>query len=879
MTQAASRSVVRQIESVFDGGSVAGLSDRQLIDRFNARRDAAGEAAFAAIVRRHGPMVLEVCQQLLGDLHHAEDAFQAVFFVLARKTGKIRDPDLLSTWLYGVALRTARKSRSRLARLRQHEGSDSMEYPSPGSSVPVESTLQSAEESAIGREQAEALHDEIDRLPKSFRLPVVLCYFEGLTLDEVARRLHWPAGTVRSRLARARDKLRVGLTRRGVVLPAAAIVAALSPKPAAASVSSALCDATTRAAIRFIAGQSVSASTSTLAREVLRFMGLSQLKLTAVTVLALAAVATGGGFLGHSLAMKDEPIRGKPVRNSGVIVHAQAKGTGKSQPPPPAQRPPAPGADKRGRIGAPKRRLSPWGEQVDRAIRGGVRFLEEHQRPDGSWPDVEGDAKSGMTSLATLAFLAAGKYPDSPFIRKALEFLRRFGPNDLNSTYAIALQTMVFAAAEPERDKLRIVANVDWLERAQIKPGDPVSWPGSWTYTDLKRGRHGDNSNSQYALLGLHAADEAGVPVKAEVWALARAYWERCQKKDGSWAYTPDSPASTASMTCAGISSLIVSGLRRHQGREFIRDDAIENCGKGGVDTRLQSGIDWLAAHFQVGQNFGGGQQWKLYYLHGLERTGRLAGVRLFGAQDWYRLGAEELLHEQDRSSGCWRGALLERDPILATSFALLFLAKGRAPVLINKLRHTPVDDWNLDPDDVRNIVDVVSRDWKHPLTWQVVDSRTATVPDLRRARILFFNGHRGPEFSPNERKTLRDYLDQGGFLFAEACCGEREFDQGFRRLMKEIFPEDESSLRPLPESHPLWRARNLLDPISHPLWGIQRGARTVVVYSPKDLSCYWNQADQISHSTAVFDAIRVGQNVIDYFTGRQFPPDKLEVP
>ena len=85
MTQAASCSVVRQIEALLDGGSVAGLSDRQLIDRFNARRDAAGEAAFAAMVHRHGPMVLDVCQQLLGDLHHAEDAFQAVFLVLARE--------------------------------------------------------------------------------------------------------------------------------------------------------------------------------------------------------------------------------------------------------------------------------------------------------------------------------------------------------------------------------------------------------------------------------------------------------------------------------------------------------------------------------------------------------------------------------------------------------------------------------------------------------------------------------------------------------------------------------------------------------------------------------------------------------------------------
>ncbi len=85
------------------------------------------------------------------------------------------------------------------------------------------------------------------------------------------------------------------------------------------------------------------------------------------------------------------------------------------------------------------------------------------------------------------------------------------------------------------------------------------------------------------------------------------------------------------------------------------------------------------------------GQQWKFYYLYGLERAGRLSGVRFFGQHDWYREGAEELVHEQDKFLGYWRGTLYEREPLIATSFALLFLAKGRAPVLINKLRHGPV--------------------------------------------------------------------------------------------------------------------------------------------------------------------------------------------
>ena len=114
MTNVTTPSMVRQLGSLFDGGSVAGLSDRQLIERFLDRRDTAGEAAFAAMVARHGPMVLGVCRQLLGDRHHAEDAFQAVFLVLARKAGSVRDPDRLGAWLYGVTVRTARKARTQL---------------------------------------------------------------------------------------------------------------------------------------------------------------------------------------------------------------------------------------------------------------------------------------------------------------------------------------------------------------------------------------------------------------------------------------------------------------------------------------------------------------------------------------------------------------------------------------------------------------------------------------------------------------------------------------------------------------------------------------------------------------------------------------------
>ena len=218
-----------------------------------------------------------------------------------------------------------------------------------------------------------------------------------------------------------------------------------------------------------------------------------------------------------------------------------------------------------------------------------------------------------------------------------------------------------------------------------------------------------------------------------------------------------------------------------------------------------------MANHFQVGQNYGNGQQWKLYYLYGLERAGRLGGLRFFGQHDWYRLGAEELVHEQNKLSGFWQGALVESDKTVATSFALLFLAKGRAPVLVNKLRHGPRGDWNNDPDDVRNIVSVVSRDWKSLLTWQVVDPAAASVADLLQAPIVFFNGHQAPEFNAMAQQNLREFVEQGGFIFADACCSSPDFDAGFKELMKKIFPEEEFKLRPLSEDHPVWRAKHLL--------------------------------------------------------------------
>jgi hypothetical protein len=508
-------------------------------------------------------------------------------------------------------------------------------------------------------------------------------------------------------------------------------------------------------------------------------------------------------------------------------------------------------------------------EEVEHSIKSGVLFLLKSQRADGTW-----GKQPGESALVTLALLTAGESPGSEPMQRAIDALRatlRLGINPSHETYTRALMTMVFAAADPEKYRDEIAFNAEWLEVAQVRSG-------SWTYSSrggMNSG--GDNSNTQYALLGLHAASEAGFAVQPAVWLRARRYWETTQNADGSWGYNPGGNP-TGSMTCAGISSLIITGLKRVQGREQLVGERIDRCGEEGVSPSLRRGIEWMAHHFDVSQNINAGQSWHHYYLYGLERVGRLSGQRFFGSKDWYRSGAAYLVRSQDHLQGYWRGQGGEGDPLITTSFALLFLSKGRSPVLVNKLSHGPGPDWNNDHDDITNLVGVVSRDWKHLLTWQVVDPNTATVEDMLQAPIAYFNGHEAPVFSESGKARLRDFVEQGGMIVAEACCSRREFDRGFRALMKEIFPDPELELHPLAEDHAVWRSKYRLDATVHPLWGIEHGCRTVVIYSPDDLSCYWNQLENVPANPRVRSATALGQNIIDYATGRELPADKLAI-
>jgi RNA polymerase sigma factor (sigma-70 family) len=284
------------------------LTDSELLERFVTVRD---ESAFAALVSRHGPMVLGVCRRLLRHAEDAEDAFQATFLILARKAGDIGRRELLANWLYGVAARVAARARQVAARRRTQETTD------------MERVVRAAREPAEATELPVALTEEVGRLPAKYRGPVVLCYLEGRTNEEAAGELRWPVGTVKGRLARAREMLRKRLTRRGLVLSAAAFSAALSPQALAAPLSPATIDLTLRAALYFAAGDAVgglvSAQAAALTKGVLHTMFVIKLKNLAALVLPLAVLVGGtGAFAYHLLATEDDAKKTDNEKIQGV---------------------------------------------------------------------------------------------------------------------------------------------------------------------------------------------------------------------------------------------------------------------------------------------------------------------------------------------------------------------------------------------------------------------------------------------------------------------------------------------------------------------------------------------------------------------------------
>ena len=307
----------------------------------------------------------------------------------------------------------------------------------------------------------------------------------------------------------------------------------------------------------------------------------------------------------------------------------------------------------------------------------------------------------------------------------------------------------------------------------------------------------------------------------------------------------------------------------------------------------IEGAFGWMAKRFSVRNNpavRGGRIFAKFYYLYGMERAARLAGRRFIGAHDWYRAGATHLVRTQS-TNGAWKGrrSFGEDQERISTAFALLFLSKGKRPVAIGKYKFGAGEDWNRHPQGVHYLTRELETQWGTKLNWQTVDGNRAAAQDLAESPVLFISGRDQLDLTPAQKRALKEYIENGNFIFAEAGqgngCGQNvTFDRKFRELMAELFPDTPPN--PVSASHPIWNSHfNIQPDPKWPVLGLQACCRTSVIYCPRSLTGHWNlnrklvtsklparAANQVKYAT------ELGVNVVSYATGRQLR-DKLDLP
>ncbi len=535
--------------------------------------------------------------------------------------------------------------------------------------------------------------------------------------------------------------------------------------------------------------------------------------------------------------------------------------------------------------------------QVASAIQKGLKRLRSMQDKDGSWAYrrfrgrvFRGSSRYtlGTTSLVVLAMLNAGVPPQDRDIQEGMAYIAK---TDDEYVYSVSLKCQALSAyilADPKNgrrylDELRKSAT--YLIKTQLDNG-------MWSYKHYRGRSHGrgDNSNTQFALLGLHEAAKAGIKVPREIWLRSRKHFENTQLKDGGWPYRfsgrrarrGSRSASYGSMTAAGVASLYICGLRLHTGgrRVFVRG-AYPNCGKYTQDVVLSAGLKWLGENFSVTTNppLRSLSVWHYYYLYALERVGMISGLRMLGKHDWYREGAAYLVKKQDRD-GSWGRYGYD------TAFGLLYLAKGNRPVIIQKLKWRihgiAGNEWNRNIHDLENLTNWMGDKLGKRTTWQTVNLKMS-LEELRSAPILYITGHVFPNFSKAEKKKLRAFVESGGTLLCEACCGSAGFKVGFREFAKDVFG-DYGPVKDLGKGHLVYSSYYKLGQDFDTLYGLKGidvGCRTGVLFAPKALGVLWELEDIAKRPTEEGYsklAYMLGTNIAAYATGREQLRDKLDV-
>ena len=475
---------------------------------------------------------------------------------------------------------------------------------------------------------------------------------------------------------------------------------------------------------------------------------------------------------------------------------------------------------------------------------------------------------SGFDSLACYALLQAGEATrdprlavHAPLVEALLDGLRdlpldtqreAFPPSVQNPfTYAHSLRAAALSVYNRPQDKHTLRADTAWLLRAARK--------GAYTY-GLPPHVSGpladdiwDNSNSQYGALGVWSALQSNVEVPTSYWAQVEKHWLDCQLPNGQWGYSPGGGNAELSMTVAGITTLFVT-----QDQLSLQEQATK-LGRPPFIPALARGLDWL----ETGDNavslpFTN----RTYNLYGLERAALASGFKYFGKHDWYRELATGALRGQ-QSDGSWQ----EEDPIIDTAFTLLFLSRGRHPILMDKLRFE--GSWANRPRDISNLAVYASKQLERPFNWQVV-SLNSSWTDWTDSPVLYIASHEPFPVSDTDADKLRDYALNGGLIYLQTDGDSSNFDRFAGELSKRLFPQ--YTLRLLPPTDPLF---STLYPLKKPpeVEAVSNGSRLLLVHCKTDVNRVW----QLRNWSTSPESFQFGVNLFIYAAGKSDFLNKLK--
>jgi hypothetical protein len=507
-------------------------------------------------------------------------------------------------------------------------------------------------------------------------------------------------------------------------------------------------------------------------------------------------------------------------------------------------------------------------DQVNDAIDRAQKYLFTQQKAGGhwepdnqrigdahDWPKLQGDTWGGYTAMATYALLASGASINDPRIVQAVDFLKKA---DIIGIYAIGVRLQVWLlmwqnSAPAARGEFVNLATADadrLLKGVHDKGVAEALWTylPTWAVPPEGEGRI-DHSVSQYGILGLWAAEQMGVEIPLRAWSAFDARWRADQFPDGGWSYSASptvqgNPVS-ASMTAAGIASLFIT-------QQSTEGNKVVECNGNIANANIDHGLAWMTRNF--------GQVNDLYTFYGIERIGVASGYKYFGTTDWYANIADRLVKAQN-PLGSWGGNGLAAFPgesdIPATAYGLLFLSRGGAPVMMNKLDYSikhQQANWNERPRDVYNLAQWSGEQSESDLNFQVVNLGVS-VRDLHDSAILYLAGNQLLKLSDADIAKLHEFITEGGLILGNADCNSLAFKNSFIALGQKMFPQYQ--FRALPKGNIILKEANARFRGNPQLMGLSNGVREMMLLLPTgDPSRAWQ-------TKAFF-----GQNVDDFQLG-----------